>query len=382
MKFSDLASIRKKLIAPSQFNQFSNYVGFEHLDPGALCVNSYGDPSAVTSTKQAFFPGDTIYGKLRPYFRKVAFVVDGITGICSTDFWVFQPKAGVNPRFLFYVTASQEFSDTATSSSEGTRMPRASWSVVKNFEIRDILSAEQRGIAATLGALDDKIASNSRAIREINDLLDAKAFQLGSELPTVALGDLVGSTTETVNPLKLGQQVVDHYSLPAFDSMQTPERIAASKIMSNKLAISETSILISRLNPRVNRTWLAIPEPGFPAVASTEFLCVLPRGRVELGAIWLALRDESFISELRRRVTGTSGSHQRVRPTDALAIEVPDVRKVDEAEKLKATALLEIAHQKQVESRRLSQLRDALLPELLSGRIRVPEAQGAVGATV
>lgn len=381
MRFSDLAIIRRRVIAPSQFNRFSIYLGFEHLDPGALRVNSYGDPGAVTSSKQAFFPGDTIYGKLRPYFRKVTFI-DGVMGICSTDFWVFQPKPGVDGRFLFYVAASQEFSDTATSSSEGTRMPRASWSVVKDFEVRDVSPAEQRGIATTLGALDDKIESNRRIIGVINELLDVRALQLGSELPRAALGELVGSSTETVNPLKLGVQVVDHFSLPAFDSLHMPERIIASKIMSNKLAISATCILISRLNPRVNRTWLAIPEPGIPALASTEFLCVQPGGGVELGAIWLALRDEYFISELRRRVTGTSGSHQRVRPADALAIEVPDVRMIDRAEKLETTALLEIAYQKQVENQRLSRLRDTLLPELLSGRIRVPEAQEVVGSKV
>lgn len=374
MRFSDLASIRKRVIAPSQFNRFSIYLGFEHLDPGALRVNSYGDPSAVTSAKQAFFPGDTIYGKLRPYFRKVTFV-NGLTGICSTDFWVFQPKPGVDPRFLFYVAASQEFSNIATSSSEGTRMPRASWSVVKDFEVRDMTGVEQRAISATLGALDDKIESNRRAVRLVNDLLDSMAFLVGSKLPTVALGDLVASSSQTVNPLKLGDQVVDHFSLPAFDSMHMPERIAASEIMSNKLAISEPCILISRLNPRVNRTWLAIPEPGYPALASTEFLCVLPKGRVDIGAIWLTLRDEFFISELRRRVTGTSGSHQRVRPNDALSIEVPDVRKIDETEKLKATALLEIAHQRKAENQQLSRLRDSLLPELLSGRIGVPNAQ-------
>ncbi len=374
MKFADIASIRKSVIAPTQFSRFSIYLGFEHLDPGTLRINSYGDPGTVTSTKQAFFPGDTIYGKLRPYFRKVIFI-SSISGICSTDFWVFQPKPGIDPRFLFYVAASQEFSDIATASSEGTRMPRASWSVVKDFEVCDFSSVDQQAIAATLGALDDKIESNRQAIRLTNDLLDSIALLLGSKLPTVALGELVASSSQTVNPLRLGEQVVEHYSLPAFDSMQMPERIPASEIMSNKLVISEPCILISRLNPRVNRTWLAIPELGYPALASTEFLCVLPKGRVEIGAIWLALRDEFFISELRRRVTGTSGSHQRVRPNDTLSIEVPDVRKIDETEKLKATALLEIAHQRKSENQHLSRLRDSLLPELLSGRIRVPDAQ-------
>ncbi len=113
-------------------------------------------------------------------------------------------------------------------------------------------------------------------------------------------------------------------------------------------------------------------------MSSTEFLVLEPRADVSLGAVWLGVRDQAFVGELVRRATGTSGSHQRVRPADAMAMEVPDARSAPAATVAMAEALLTLSRQRRVESRRLASLRDALLPELLSGRIRVPEAREAV----
>jgi type I restriction enzyme S subunit len=140
------------------------------------------------------------------------------------------------------------------------------------------------------------------------------------------------------------------------------------------------SILVSRLNPRINRTWLAVPEEGTPALASTEFLILQPERPSELGALWLATRDSSFMAELLGRVTGTSGSHQRVRPDDALSIPVPDFRKLGESQRSQAFALLLLMRQKEKESAGLVTLRDGLLPDLLCGRISVPAREAVRSA--
>jgi type I restriction enzyme S subunit len=288
---------------------------------------------------------------------------------------VFQPKPGVDPRFVFYVAASQEFTDLANASSEGTRMPRASWSVVKDFEIRDTPIEEQRVIAATLGALDDKIESNLLIIARGLELLDAMAAALTDSLPFVELRSFALLSRATVNPVILKDQLVDHFSLPAFDVAARPERVPANSIMSNKILLSQKSVLVSRLNPRTNRTWWAKPHAGTPALASTEFACLQANGDFDLAALWLAVRVPGFHLELVRRVTGTSGSHQRVRPEDLLSIEVPDVGRLDRDTKERALGLLELVSERRVESVALDRLRDSLLPELLSGRMRVPVAQ-------
>jgi type I restriction enzyme, S subunit len=238
---------------------------------------------------------------------------------------------------------------------------------------------EQIGIVETLRALDRKIESCRRATELAMKLLDAMSVKLGTGLAAVSLRELATVPKRTVNPATLGSRFIDHYSLPAFDSHRLPDHVPAAEVMSNKLQVTFPCVLVSRLNPRINRTWFAVPRDGVTAMASTEFMILEARNAEELGALWLAVRDESFMTELVSRVTGTSGSHQRVRPDDALSICVPDVRELDSAQKAEALALLRCAHQKAIEGEKLASVRDAIVPSLLSGRIRVPEAGHLAG---
>ena len=228
---------------------------------------------------------------------------------------------------------------------------------------------EQRAIAATLGALDDKIDSNRRVVSVALSLLDTLSAQAGERLPTVPLGELVEVAHRTVDPTRMGETVVAHFSLPAFDDGPAPEIVRAATILSNKQVIDQRSILVSRLNPRFNRTWWVTPHADTPAVASTEFLCVTAPNDLALAGVWLAVRDEYFREQLPKRVTGTSGSHQRIRPADALSIDVPDTRLLPSTTLGQALGLLDLVEARRDESMKLAAFRDALLPELLSGRL-------------
>ena len=110
-----------------------------------------------------------MFGKLRPYFRKV--VRANFDDVCSTDIWVVRAKRNIDQVFLYYTMANPLFVDFATSASEGTKMPRAKWDWVSRYEVRLPPLAEQRAIADVLGALDDKIELN----RRMNETLEAMA---------------------------------------------------------------------------------------------------------------------------------------------------------------------------------------------------------------
>ncbi len=278
-------------------------------------------------------------------------------------------------RYLYYTLLNDR--DRIVDRANGAAQQNLSARTIKKLQYRFPAIMEQRAIAATLGAFDDKIESNRRAVVSISDLLDAQSEKYGADLPTVPLGVIATSVKDTVNPSKLGDAVVDHFSLPAFDSGARPERVAAATIKSNKLKVPRRAVLLSRLNPRFNRTWWASAGAEALALASTEFLVLASEDDQELAGVWLAVRDPFFREELPKRVTGTSGSHQRVRPDDVLAIEVPDFRSTAPEVKQSTLALLMRAESLRMESDRLTALRDALLPELLSGRIRVPVEGGA-----
>ena len=72
--------------------------------------------------------GDTIFGKLRPYLKKYAFVKEDM--VCSSEIWSLIPSSRIIPEYLFYLVQTDEFIRIANISS-GTKMPRAEWSNVE-----------------------------------------------------------------------------------------------------------------------------------------------------------------------------------------------------------------------------------------------------------
>jgi type I restriction enzyme S subunit len=146
------------------------YIGLEHIEQETLRLNSVGISSDVTSNKFKFKPNDVLFGKLRPYFRKV--VKPQFEGICSTDIWVFRAKKGFDQNFLFYFLANKEFVDTANSGESGSRMPRADWNHLKvtNWNIPPL--QEQTTIASILSSLDDKIDLLQRQNKTLEQLAE------------------------------------------------------------------------------------------------------------------------------------------------------------------------------------------------------------------
>ena len=171
MTFGDCADLIRNTVSPTEVGDIP-YIGLEHIGEGTLHLTGIGKANDVVSVKSQFIEGDILFGKLRPYFRKV--VRASSQGICSTDIWVVRAKDGIDQDFLYYNMASQSFVDFATSGSEGTRMPRASWNHVSQYMVTVPSLEEQRRIAHTLGTLDEKIELN----RRMNSTLEKKAQAL------------------------------------------------------------------------------------------------------------------------------------------------------------------------------------------------------------
>lgn len=237
---------------------------------------------------------------------------------------------------------------------------------------------EQKAIAATLGVLDDKIESNQRIVASAALLLEEYSSCWGEQLPLVELSALADLRRKTVSPTKLDQALVDHYSLPMFDARQLPERVEPTGIKSSKTLIPGNAVLVSRLNPRIDRSWWVEIDTTVPSLASTEFACLTAENESDLAKVWLAIRHPLFQDALNHRTTGTSGSHQRVRPDDVMTIEVPDFGRLAPERSEAVLALLRHITWARKANRKLASLRDSLLPELMAGRIRVPEAREAM----
>ncbi|MCG9911916.1 MAG: restriction endonuclease subunit S [Flavobacteriales bacterium] len=151
------------------------YIGYEHIEQGTLRLIDFGSSKDIQSDKKLFKKGEIIFGTLRPYFRKV--IIPQFDGICSTDLAVINANKGYDQKFLFYILASQPLIDFADVSSNGTKMPRAKWSVLaKTLWNVPELPTQQR-IASILSAYDDLIEVNNQRIK----LLEQTARELYKE---------------------------------------------------------------------------------------------------------------------------------------------------------------------------------------------------------
>ncbi len=137
------------------------------------------------------------------------------------------------------------------------------------------------------------------------------------------LRDITHIHKEQVAPNLHPTILFSHFSIPSFDAAGEPTEELGSKIKSNKFTVPSDAILVSRLNPEIVRVWEP-REPRFHSAASTEFLVLRPKSTDRRFLKYLLL-SPAFRAEMLARVTGTSKSHQRVRPDDALDIfvEVP-----------------------------------------------------------
>jgi Restriction endonuclease S subunits len=162
-----MAEIIKKTYLPNNKENLK-YIGLEHIEEGKLRLNSIGISSEVKSTKYLFKAGDILFGKLRPYFRKVVKV--NFDGVCSTDIWVIVAKQGVDQSYLFYFLANWDFINLATYGEGGTRMPRADWNFLKQIEFPLPPLPEQKAIADVLSGIDDKIELLHRQNKTLEEM--------------------------------------------------------------------------------------------------------------------------------------------------------------------------------------------------------------------
>lgn len=314
---------------------------------------------------------------LRSRKLPIAYLADGRFWV-NNHAHVLRANDENDTRFLSYMIESLDLSGFITGSTQ----PKLSQAALLSIPLRLPKLAEQRRIAGVLGALDDKIESNQAVITHAEQLIDEITVQRATDLPMVALSEVCSLSKSTWKPETSPDQTVQLFSLPAFDEGATPEQAAVASIKSNKTLMDRPGILVSRLNPRISRMWWVETDAARVNVCSPEFAYLTAGDMHGLACTWLAVRSPEFRGEIVDRVTGTSGSHQRVRPADLMTIGVPDYRSLAEHIQATVLTLLHLVSDRRRQSVALAELRNALLPELMSGRMRVDEAGCLVSETL
>ena len=103
------------------------------------------------SSKNSFVAGDVLYGKLRPYLKKV--VVADESGFCSTEIIPFNGFGKINPQYLMFCMTSPFMLSSVNQLTYGMDMPRLGTNDAKNLLIPLPPLAEQQAIVEKLSAL-------------------------------------------------------------------------------------------------------------------------------------------------------------------------------------------------------------------------------------
>lgn len=175
---------------------------------------------------------------------------------------------------------------------------------------------------------------------------------------------------ESANPMNNGSENFYHYSLPAFDNGKIPILEFGAEIKSNKYKLVDGIILISKLNPNTPRIWDIPKINGVNSVCSTEFQIIKPKKDIYFEFISESLKSDRIINELAGKVTGTSKSHQRVRPSDIFetSLVIPNEELMEAFSKLLASCFKSI-NNNIIQNNTLALTRDTLIPILLSGNL-------------
>ncbi len=318
--------------------------------------------------------GDIVYSRRGDVERRALVRAENDGWLCGTG--CLRIRIGDqevhDSRFVAYSLGLEESRRWIVRHAVGATMLNLNTEILGRAPISVPGVHEQRAIAEVLGALDDKIAANDRVIEVADEL---RSSLVATSPSTVAVEQIAHQCARSLTPDDFAA-IVDHYSLPAFDAGARPDRADRDSIKSNKLAVDGPSVLMSKLNPRIPRVW-EVPTPSATAVTSTEFVVLAPDG-VSTSELWAALRAPAATAALASQVAGTSGSHQRVKPADILALEVADPRVLERGVRALIDALGADVESRRTESQRLATTRNELLPLLMSGKVRVRDAEKRV----
>jgi len=170
-RVDDLVTLNKATVDPSTVAPSTPAVGLEHIPRRRLTLDDWGEAGALGSRKATFVAGDILFGKIRPYFHKVS--VAPVDGICSTDAIVLRPHAEHWGQAVLAM-ASDEFVAHAVQTSNGTKMPRADWKVIREFPVAMPPSEMARRFSERAHALlahAQSLMFQARHLASLRDLL-------------------------------------------------------------------------------------------------------------------------------------------------------------------------------------------------------------------
>lgn len=278
-------------------------------------------------------------------------------------------------RYLYYLLKGGKPREELFARATGTTVLGIRQAELVKIQLELPSLTEQRAIAATLGALDDKIESNRRAIEVLQRLSAAAFTRWRNEAVTVvtstfgAYADVYGGATpKTTVPDYWGGGLA--WTTPTdVTGLSAPYLFKTSRTITNEGLQSCTAVMHPAgtifMTSRATIGAFAINQ--VPAATNQGFIAVRPRREADRYFLFEEMR--SRVDEFIDNANGSTFLEINRSRFKELPLEVPEPEAIALLDK-QIGPLHRKAAQLALESDRLTALRDALLPELLSGRVR------------
>jgi len=321
---------------------------------------------------------------------------------------ILRPKLGLDPQYLYLLLRSQLFLGQLNSFTTGSAQPQLPIRDIKRLEVSLPPLPAQRAIAHILGTLDDKIELN----RRMNATLEAMAQAIfkswfvdfdpvktkmagrqpfGMDADTAALfpdslvdsGTELGMIPEGWEVGKLGQIAINRKKgvHPIHTDPQTPyigldhiprrsialsEWSNAGEVGSNKSRFYKGDILFGKLRPYFHKVGVAVID----GICSTDILVIAPMDETCYGLVLGYVSSDEFVAYTTAASTGTKMPRTNWRDMSSFQVVIPTADVLKRYNQI-VIFLINRIEANIFESQILAALRDALLPRLMSGELRV-----------
>lgn len=342
---SSVMTVDRNGVDPSDINPSCDYVGLESINSeGRIERGATAGEAEIRSTKFRFTQRHILFGRLRPYLRKVA--VPTFEGVCSTDIIPLLPKPTVDQRFLLHWLRTDEVIQLATKESAGANLPRLSPTSLLGFEIPLPPIDEQKRIAAVLDKADTLRRQRQESLQLTEKLLRSvfrDMFGDPAEKPLTRLAELLNRPLRNgLSPSSGGTHKGTVFTLSAitrgsFNSDARKDAMFAAPPKASA-RVDEADFLICRGNGNLN----LCGQGQFPSADAIGviFPDTIIAASIDLSRVskfyFATLWNEPFVRKQLEGGARTANGIFKVNQTtlENIQIPVPDVEKQREFERI------------------------------------------------
>jgi type I restriction enzyme S subunit len=321
------------------------------------------------------FVDDFLFEGLHVLIGEDGTVIDSdgrpVTQIVQGRFWVSNHAHVVrgaddtDSRFIYYALAGVAVQPFITGSAQ----PKLSLGNARQIPIQWPDRNERDAIVGVLGALDDKIESNRRLASTCEQLavgLLEDGLNQGVTIYTV--GEVAEFKNKNRRPLSSLQraEMTGHRVYPYYGATGVFDHV-------DDYLFDELTVLVGEDGSVVNDDGSPVVQLAWGKYWVNNHAHVLVGATIESEVLYVALRR----SDIRPLVTGAVQAKVSMGNLRSLVLELPP-ESLWEALGREINDIISRMRSAHDESSSLKSLRDALLPELLSGRLRVREAERVV----